>query len=56
VKITECEGIEFYSKDELQYFTVENVIKRSKCRSTNVMKVKKFNEKMLDSQSIEIQR
>ena len=28
VKITECEDIEFYSKDKLQYFTVENVIDR----------------------------
>jgi predicted nucleic-acid-binding Zn-ribbon protein len=27
VKITECGYIEFYSKDKLQYFTVENVIK-----------------------------
>jgi hypothetical protein len=30
VKITECGDIEFYSKDKLQYFTVENVINR--CR------------------------
>jgi hypothetical protein len=28
VKITECEDIESYSKDKLQYFTVENVINR----------------------------
>ena len=28
MKITECEDIEFYSKDKLQYFTVENVIDR----------------------------
>ena len=28
MKITGCEDIEFYSKDKLQYFTVENVIDR----------------------------
>jgi hypothetical protein len=27
VNITESEDIKFYSKDKLQYFTVENVIK-----------------------------
>jgi hypothetical protein len=29
VKVTKCEDIEFYSKDNLQYFTAENVIKSS---------------------------